>query len=224
MKHGIILTVGIAAGALFWLLGLAEGYFADPTPLPFWILYPFFLLAVAAITVSVSIGYCVWLIFVRKTRRNLTLVLAALIGPLVILVGPRLLNGYDAFVYRMKSFSDAEYRSVAADIKTAFDERGIRRLRDLDLHETEKFAILESLVDAHPILAISDFPLDLAVSGERVVLEWGSGLTGGYQIEISLNSEPSSKWAGPSGPGLPGPYQILERTYIYDGVVLEHLP
>ncbi|MDJ0946904.1 MAG: hypothetical protein QNJ30_25930 [Kiloniellales bacterium] len=73
MKHRIILTVGIGSGALIWLFGLANGYFADPAPLPFGIFYPFLLLSIAAISVSVSIGYCVRLIFVRKTKRNVAL-------------------------------------------------------------------------------------------------------------------------------------------------------
>ncbi len=139
------------------------------------------------------------------------------------MVGPRLLNDHDAFVYRMESFPETEYRRLAADIKTAFDERGIYDSSH-DTHREERRAIAESLVESHPILAISAFPLDIDVSDESVTLEWAMGLTGGYQLRVSLNSDPPSEWAGPSGPGLPGPYSILEVTYIYDGVALLHLP
>ena len=222
MKHSITLTVGIGAGLLAWLFNLAEGYFADPAPFPFGIFYPFFLIPIAATPVLVSIGYCVWLILVSKTRRNIGLTLAALIGPLVVVVGPRLLNDYDTFVYRMKSFSEAEYHRLAAEIKTEFDERGINRLQDYGISREERLAIYGPLVESHPILAISEFPLDIAASDENVVLEWGSGLTGGYEVVISLRSDPPSEWAAP---WRQGPHNVeLPVTYIYDGVALLPLP
>ena len=223
MKHGVILGVGIGSGVFIRLSDLAMGYFADPA-LPL-LGIPLTLLAVplALITVLVSIGYCVWLLFVRKTRRNIRLALAALIGPLVLMAGPRLLNGYDAFVYRMKSFSEAEYQRLAADIKKEFDEQGIDEL-SYHIQRDELRAIAETLVDSHPVLAVSEFPLDIGASDERISVEWASGLTGGYEVVISLRPDPPSEWAGPSGPGLPGPYNIREVTYIYDGVALLHLP
>ena len=220
MKHGIILTVGIGSGVFIWLLSLAQGYFVDPTLLEFG--FPFIPLGLplALTAVLVPIGYCVWLLFARKTRRNIGFTLAALIGPLVLVVGPGLLNGYDAFIYRMKGFSEPEYQRLAADIKTAFDERGVNKLMSYDIYLlSNDIAVYESLVDSHPILAISEFPLDIEADDEEVSLEWASGLTGGYQVLISLSSDPPSEWAGPSGPGLPGPFSI-DRTYIYDGVAL----
>lgn len=222
MKHSIILIVGIGAGFLLWLFILAQGYFANPAPFPFGVLYPFFLLPIAAIPILVSIGYCVWLAFQSKTRRNIGLTLAALIGPLVVVVGPRLLNDYDTFVYRMKSFSEAEYHRLAAEIKTKLDERGIDRLQVYGSPRKEQLAMHEPLVQSHPILAISKFPLDIAASDENVLLEWGSGLTGGYEVLISLSSDPSSDWAAPRRQR---PYNAeVPVTYIYDGVALLRLP
>ncbi len=82
MKHRVILTVGIGSGVLVWLFVLASGYFVNPVLLPFGLfLQPALLLALAAITVLVSVGYCFRLLFVGRTRRNLGLTLAALIGP-----------------------------------------------------------------------------------------------------------------------------------------------
>ena len=223
MKHGVILTVGIGSAVFIRLFDLARGYFADPALPLLGIPLPFLAVALALITVLVSVSYCVWLIFVRRTRRNIRLTLAALIGPLVLVAGPRLLNSHDAFVYRMESFSEAEYQRLAADIKKGFDERGIDEM-SYDIQREELRAITESLVDSHSVLAISEFPLDIGASDERVFLEWASGLTGGYKLMISLRPDPPSEWAGPPGPGLPGPYNILEVTYIYDGVALLHLP
>ena len=234
MKHGVALTVGIGSGVFVWLSGLATGYFVDPAlPVLGYFADPelpllgipllFLVLPLALITVLVSIGYCVRLLFVRKTRQSICLTLAALIGPLILLAGPGLFNSYDAFVYRMESFSEAEYQRLAKDMKRAFEERGISRTSD-DIEKKKRRAITESLVDSHPILTISGFPLDIWASDERVSLEWASGLSGGYLVLISLRPDPPSEWAGPSGPGVPGPYNILEVTYIYDGVALLHLP
>ncbi len=223
MKHRIFLTIGIGSGFAFWLYALARGYFADPAFLV--VLFPLPLLALLLylITVSVSIGYCVWLLFVRKTRRNVGIALAALIGLLIIMVGPRLLNGYDGFVYRMESFSEAEFQRTAADLRTAFDEKGISEL-SYNSERDARRAIAESLADTYPILAISEFPLDVGASDESVYLEWASGLTGGYAVNISLLPDPPSEWAGPAGPGSGKPYSIMEITYIYEGVALLHLP
>ena len=223
MKHRIFLTIGIGSGFSFWLYALARGYFADPALLVVLVPLPLLALLLYLITVSVSIGYCIWLLFVRKTRRNVGLALAALIGALILVVGPRLLNDYDGFVYRMESYSEAEFQRLAADTKAAFDERGLTGLNSY-LEGEDRRVIIESLADAHPILTISEFPLDIGASDERVHLEWASGLTGGYKAVISLRPDPPSEWAGPAGPGKPGPYQIMEITYIYDGVALLHLP
>lgn len=234
MTHRILLTLGIGSGLFVWLFGLATGYFADPglsvlgylaaPELPFGGLPLVFLVfPLGFLAELVAIGYCVRLFFVRKTRRNISLALLALVGPLVLLVGHRLVNRFDAFVYRMESFSEAEYQRLASDVKSAFDEEGLSG-SSWDMDREKRQAIVESLAEAHPILVISEFPLDIGASDERVSLEWASGLTGGYLVTISLNPDPPSEWAGPAGPGPPGPYQILEVAYIYDGVALKHLP
>lgn len=234
MKHRFFLTLGIGSGVFIWLSGLATGYFVDPAlPVLGYLAPPdlplgglplaFLVLPLALLAKSVAIVYCVRLVFVRKTRRNVGLALAALIGPLVFLAGPRLVNSFDAFVYRMESFSEAEYQQLASDVKTAFEERGISET-SFDADREKRRAIVESLVESHPILAISEFRLDVGASDERVSLRWASGLTGGYLVSISLRPDPPSEWAGPAGPGPPGPYQILEITYIYEGVALKHLP
>lgn len=222
MKHGIVLGAGIGAGFLSWLFNLAEGYFANPAPPPFGVLYPFFLIPIAAAPILVSIGYCVWLVSQRKTRRNIGLTLVSLVGPFVVVAGPTLINDYDTFVYRMKSFSEAEYHRLAADVKTEFDKKGVDQLRDYGSSRKEQLAIHETLVQSHPILAISEFPLDIAVRDENVVLEWGSGLTGGYEVVISLSSDPTSGWVDARRRG---PHDVASPvTYIYDGVALLRLP
>ncbi len=117
----------------------------------------------------------------------------------------------------MSGFSEAEFQRVAADLKAGLDEAGFSgRLFSVDSHEQNELA--KSLAESHPILAISLFPLDVGANEDLVTLEWASGLTGGYMVEIWLHPNPPDKWADPPRSGSPGSHFIPKVTYIYDSV------
>lgn len=220
MAHVVFLTVGIGAGLSLWLFVLAPGYLANPAPLPFGLFYPIFHSSFDTIAFLVAVGYFVRFLIVRKTKRNIRLTLLALIGLVIASVGPKLFNSYDAFIYRMKGFSEAEFQRLAADIKTELDERGVDRLPKDQLYGSSRPEIPESLTRSHPIIAISDFPIDIAARGESIRIMWASGLTGGYVVAISLSANPPSGWAD----GLQQGVYNLPVTYIYDGVALSLAP
>ena len=214
VKHCVLLTAGIVAALLVWLEGIAGGYFAGATPVALWFFYPFFFLAIVAIPILIATGYCGMLVFRKKTRRNILQTLVSLLGPVVLGAGPTLFSGYDAFVFRMKDFSEDEYHSLAEDVLTELRGRGLDRLHGYDIHETEQDAIYRSLVGRHPVLAFADDPPAILASADSVSLYWGVGFDGGYEAVTLLSSEPPY-WPNPSG---------LPSTYIYDSVVVRLAP
>jgi len=213
VTHTILLAVGIGAGFLVWLQGLAYGYFVV-TPLDpgsGWSIYTvFFPLLNSAISICVSIGYCAKLVFGRKSRRNLKFAIAALVGPVVFVVGPMLLTGDDAFVYRMKSFSEDEYLRLAEDVQALRYERGIGELRGQGVYREGLVFVRESLVEAHPILAVSALEPVIWVDEDHVSFTWGVTRSGGYKAVILLNSD------APDGPES----YALPSTQIYDSVIV----
>lgn len=221
MRHQAVIAAGVGAALLFWLLGLASGYFVDPALWPLGFLYPLLTLLLAAASCFIGIIYalgCLGLFVLRKDRRDLAIAVFALIGPAIVVGGPRLLSGYDAFVYRMKSFPQAEYRRLAVDAKAALDERGVQMLSD---HLDDEGAISPSLLEPHRILKISHFPLRILNGDERLSVSWGSGLTGGYTVAISDNPDPPTGWADDLRSE--GVYN-LPVTYIHDSVAVALLP
>jgi len=220
MKHRIVVAVAIGAGLSAWLLALAGGYFVDPALTPLFLFYPLLTLLLAATSFLVTICYGLGILVVARTKRNICLALLALIGPVTVVAGPRMFSDYDAFVYRMKSFSEVEYRRLAEDMKAQVDARGIRLLSSREPTSGESSEIPRSLIDSHPILAISNFPLQILARDESMSLRWGSGLTGGYTVAISLSADPPTEWADDLRQG---DYN-LPVTYIYDGVAAARLP
>ncbi|WP_340119120.1 hypothetical protein [Pelagibius sp. 7325] len=224
MKHGVAIAVAVLAGLAVWMLGLAGGYYVDPALFPLGMLYPFVGLALAACSLLVGAVYalgCLTLFFMGKGRRYLGVALVALIGPAIVLAGPRLFGAYDAFVYRMKGFSETDYQRLAADIMAELDRRGVRTLpAGHDPLTLKPVPIPQTLIDSHDLLAISRFPLRVLAKDGGVSVMWGSGLTGGYTVAVSLNPEPLPGWADDLRQG---DYD-LPVTYIYSGVAASLLP
>lgn len=207
MKHTIILTISIAAGLASWLFDVATGYFANPA-LFFSIFTPLVVLPLLIVPLIVAIGY-------GLAVQNPKLKLAAVIGLAIQLVGFGAIDDWDAFVYRMKSFSEEEYRELAISVKRTMDQRRRYQTSDLINYNHQHRVIYQSLVDDHPILEISQLRPKFSANESRVHVMWGSGLIGGYEAVILL---------APAEPGWHKEPTYSSVTYIYDSVALLRLP
>lgn len=221
MKHKIAIAAAAVAALLFWLLGLTAGYLLDPALHPLGFLYPVLaiLLAASALLIGAIYGLgCLTLYFLGRGRQNLGLGLLALIGPAVVLGGPRLFSAYDAAVYRLKGIPETEYHRLAADVVAELEAQGVRMLSGLPAAGEAQIPL--SLVESHRILTISRFPPRILAGDRSVSVSWGSGLTGGYTIAISQKPQPPAGWADALRQG---DYD-LPVTYIYGSVVVVLLP
>ena len=188
MKHKIILTTSILAALSVRIETFAEGYFVDPALLGLFIT-PLIILSLAFIPIVVAIVYIVRFIRGKKTAENVRLTLVSLCGLIVLPFIPLLPSSMDAFVYRMEQFPREAYYNLADDLRAEFKRLGIQGLGGVDSKEKEWDAVYELLRPSHPILQVNRFKPYMTVDDDSVIVFWGSGLTGAYEIIILEGNE-----------------------------------
>lgn len=213
MKHTIILTASILAALSVRIVFFAQGYFVDPALLGFFF-DPLILPALALAPAVVAIAYVIRLIRREKSAQNIRLTVVALCGPVVLLMAPILPGGMDAFFFRMKQFPQAAYHSLAGDLRREFETRGIQIGTVLSSDDKEWDAVYQALRPAHPILQVNRRRPYVMLHDSHVIVFWGSGLTGAYEVIIL------------TGPDKPPWLDSQQRPiiYIHDDVGLGFRP
>lgn len=187
MKHRIILTASCLSAIGAHIAFFAEGYFANPALLGV-LITPLVFLSLLFFPALVAVVYLVRFFLRDKTRQNTTLTILGFCGFTLFVAGHALPGGLDAFVFRMKQFSDTAYYELAANLRSEFDKRGIRESSDLQIGSKAWESLHDSLREAHPILQINSSPPRIAVDEDSVIVFWGGGRTGSYEIMILLDA------------------------------------
>ncbi|KFN49800.1 hypothetical protein P873_09600 [Arenimonas composti TR7-09 = DSM 18010] len=176
------------------LLTLASGWKADPT-WPFGLLQPLVVLPMLfhglVLGPVMVVSICLIKPFRVTPRAKASAIVLALVGAAIAAPSPLMPSAFDAFTWRMSTFSEEQFQTLARDLRAELATTShTGRLGHLDGGTRER--VLRSLRPRHRILDIGDFPVDLNVHENHVSIEWASGLTGGYEVFIADGPEASS--------------------------------
>ena len=182
------------SATVFRIYGLASGWNADPTFLfslfvPF-VIIPLFVFPILFAPVSL---FCLapkdsWRLSVGGKSFTIGV---AFLAAFVAAPTPFLPTSSDAFRWRMASFSEADFMSLAVDARSEMAKRDLDSLmgNHYDAHDQ----IVDALRPRHPVLLVSSFPLEIFATNTHVSIEWASGLTGGYEISI-IDGDSAPQW------------------------------
>ncbi|HEX7027069.1 MAG TPA: hypothetical protein VF268_07490 [Gammaproteobacteria bacterium] len=189
-------------------MSIASGYFLDPAYFGF--LFTPLIVIGLAVTALIFTLIPVFKLFEKQSRNKESIISIFLCLILWLFqYMPLVPGGLDGAQLRLKKYSEEDYREIFILVDDMYRKYSGDRKFFSPGHDGYKEFIGE-LKNNHRIFNISSFPVDVFRRESHVAIEWGSGLTGGYEVIIFENDE-SRRWPGNDKP-----------VYLYDTVALHY--
>ena len=186
LKVTFVLVTVVVSSFFSWI----TGYLFDPE-----FLGPFTPFILILIFVSPLFFFFLMLAgLLRSENRNRKNYLACFIAAIAVmfLCSPLRPTSVDGFYYRMGKIDRDEYLAAAKLVKSEVDRLGIGT-QDLGYPETQEHDnLVESIRDQNLLFSISKVPIHISNDEGYVVLSWGSGLTGAYEVLVTSGEEEPS--------------------------------
>ena len=203
-----VLLSGIVIAIALRLLAVLPGWYIDIT-FPGGMFSPFvYIFVVPSMMLYACLIVPIWTtastllndrgITPLQTARNIFLSVFVVVLALPLPFFP---NIDDGFLWRLNSYSPAEYQSLRIEVAREMKELGIG---EYDRYwELEHEDVMDRLRTSFHLLDVSSFPVELSASDDTVSIEWASGLTGGFVLHIYEN---------PAKPNRPRAVQVYPRV------------
>ena len=167
---------------LLIVANLASGYFLDPTIFGFFLTPVFFI--VFGLSALIFSGISIFRLFKKKYRKK-TVFLNALVCALFMAINfsglfPNASNGVE---YRLKQYSKKDFQEIKNEVELAYEKFG-KNSKFFSRGDEGYEQFLDQLKREHSIFNISSFPIDVFKREDSVLIEWASGLTGGFEVII----------------------------------------
>lgn len=188
----------------------ATGYYLDPAVLGF-LFTP--ILTISLVLVSLFFTILPIIRLTRAENRNIgtmKAITACLIVWLLVLALP-IPGSNEGAAFRLSNFSEKDYREISSIVAATYKLYG-NNAKYFSRGSKDYSTFIGKLKTSHEIFRLSEFPLDVSINDTYTMIEWASGLTGGYELVI-LNK--SGKL----------PYWLAEREvhYLYETVAFYYI-